>query len=158
MAEEYPPSTIQSKTIGDLNSSPCKRACSCACHSVYRVKTPTVLQNLVGSLLIRHNGLYGLNQACNEYSCRRSSYASIRISYRFPQWLLTRMVSSIITSIRLSGPQLSLVVPRVVSNKSDIFSYAFAGDIDGIAKLLQSGLASACDVSGAWGYTATLCR
>lgn len=134
-------------------SGPCKRACSCACHSVYRVKTPTVLQYLVGSLLVKHNGLYGLNQACNERSCRRSNTASLRISYRFPDWLLNRVVSSVILSNRIDGPQLSLVVPRIVPNTSDIFALCVAGNISAIAKLLGSGLASPCDMSASWGYT-----
>ncbi|KAL8752310.1 MAG: hypothetical protein Q9184_005776, partial [Pyrenodesmia sp. 2 TL-2023] len=134
-------------------SGPCKRTCSCACHSVYRVKTPTLLQYLVGSLLVKHNGLYGMNQACNERSCRRSNNASLRISYRFPDWLLNRVVSSVILSNRIDGPQLSLVVPRIVPDTSDIFALCVAGNINAVAKLLGSGLASPCDVRASWGYT-----
>ena len=152
-AEKHSTSHNHSFPKHDFNARQCKRACSCVCHSVYRVKTPVVLQSLVGSLFVKSHGLYGMNQACNEYSCQRSSTATVRISYRFPDWLLSRMVSSYITSNRLSGPQVSLAVPRIVSNKSDIFSYAFAGDIDGITKLLRAGLASACDISNVWGYT-----
>ncbi|KAL9598866.1 MAG: hypothetical protein Q9219_004206 [cf. Caloplaca sp. 3 TL-2023] len=122
-------------------------------NAVYRVKTPTVLQNLVGSLLIRSNGLYGMNQRCNEHSCRRSKSAKLSISYRFPDWLLNRMVSSVLISNHVNGPQVSLVAPRIVSNTSDIFLQSFAGNIDGVAKLLQSGLASSCDINGMWGYT-----
>lgn len=153
-AEKDSPQHLQKVNHRDpLNSSPCKRACSCACHSVYRIKTPQILESLVGSLLIKSNGLYGMNQACNEWSCRRSASATVRISYRFPDWLLNRMVSSLLVSNSVSGPQLSLVVPRVVSNTSDIFFHAFSGNIDGVAKLLQSGLASPCDISDLFGYT-----
>ena len=136
-----------------FQQGPCKRACSCACHSVYRVKSPSVLQSLVGSLLIKHNGLYGMNQACNENLCRRSASASIKVSYRFPEWLLNRMVSSFIVSNRLNGPQLSLVVPRIVPHASDIFFQASAGNLDGVANLLRTGLASPCDIDHRWGYT-----
>ena len=153
VSSKQPPSEVQGTRQHEVRSGSCKRACSCVCHSVYRVKTPTVLQSLVGSLLVRHNGLYGLNQACNEHSCRRSNSATVRISYRFPDWLLNRMVSSVLVSNHVNGPQLSLVIPRVVPNTSDIFFQAFAGNIDAVAKLLRSGLASPCDVSGMWGYT-----
>ena len=152
-AEKDPPGCVQKVNYPDLKSTPCKRACSCVCHSVYRIKTPHLLESLVGSLLIKSNGLYGMNQACNEWSCRRSASATIRISYRFPDWLLNRMVSSLLVSNSVCGPQLSLVVPRVVSNTSDIFFHAFSGNIDGVAKLLQSGLASPCDISDLFGYT-----
>ena len=154
VAEKDSALLIQKPSNLDSHSTVCKQACSCSCHSVYRLRTPSLLQALVGSLLIKSNGLYGLNQPCNEFSCRRSSSATVRISYRFPGWMLNRMISSLIVSNRLSGPQLSLVVPRVVSNTSDIFFHAFTGNIDGVAKLLQSGLASPCDISDGWGYTA----
>ena len=148
-------STRENQLIGKrtFNSNQCRRSCSCACHSVYRLKTPTIFQNVVGTLLVKSNGLYGMNQACNEFSCRRSSNASIRISYQFPEWLLNRMISSIIVSNSISGPQVSLVVPRVIPNSADIFFYTCEGDVDGVAKLLRAGLASPFDISKRWGYT-----
>lgn len=94
-----------------------------------------------------------MNQRCNEHSCRRSTSAKLSISYRFPEWLLNRLISSVIISNHVNGPQLSLVVPRIVPNTSDIFFQSFAGNVDAVAKLLQSGLASPCDISGMWGYT-----
>ena len=135
-------------------SNHCKPACGCACHRVYRVKSPHLFQNVFGSLLIKSSGLYGIAQACNEFSCSGNSSTSMRISYRFPDWFLSRMISSVIVSNRLCGPQLSLVVPRVVPSTSDIMSYAFAGNIDGIARLFESRLASPFDVSENFGYTA----
>ena len=144
-------------------SNHCKRACGCACHRIYRVKSPALFQNAFGSLLIKSSGLYGITQACNEFSCSGNSSTSMRISYRFPDWFLSRMISSVIVSNRLCGPQLSLVVPRVVPSTSDIMSYAFAGNIDGIARLFELRLASPFDVSENFGYTAlhvsgTMCR
>lgn len=134
--------------------SHCKPACSCACHRVYRIKSPHLFQSVVGSLLIRSNGLYGMTQPCNEFSCRRSSSTSMHISYRFPEWFLNRMISSVIVSNRLCGPQLSLVAPRVVSNTSEIMFHAFAGNIEGIARLFELGLASPFDTNDKFGYTA----
>lgn len=139
--------------IGTQRSSNCKRACGCACHSVYRLRSPSLLQSILGSLLVKSNGLYYLTQPCNEFNCHRNPSASVRISYRFPEWFLNRMISSTISTNRLSGPQLSLIVPRVVANTSDIFFHAFAGNIDGIARLFDSGLASPCDISEKYGFT-----
>ena len=143
----------QSSRRYDQQVRQCKKACSCVCHSVYRVKSPSVLRSLVGSLLVKSNGLYGLTQACNEFTCGRNSSVSVRISYRFPEWLLNRMVSTIIISNQVSGPQLSLVTPRVVSHISEIFGHAFQGNIDAVAKVFQLGLASPCDISSSYGYT-----
>ena len=95
-----------------------------------------------------------MTQPCNEFSCRRNASTSMRISYRFPEWFLNRMVSSVIISNRLCGPQVSLVAPRVVSNTSDIMFHAFAGNVDGIAKLFELSLASPFDMTDNFGYTA----
>ena len=57
-----------------------------------------------------------------------------------------------IISNRIDGPQLSVGAPRIVANKSDIFSHSFAGNINAIANLLRSGLTSPCDASAMWGY------
>lgn len=138
----------------DSTSSHCKPGCSCACHRVHRIKSPHLVRNAVGSLLIKSSGLYGMTQPCNEFSCRRNSSTSMRISYRFPEWFLNRMISSIIVSNQLCGPQVSLVAPRVVSNTSDIMFHAFAGNIDGIARLFELGLASPFDITDNFGYTA----
>ena len=135
-------------------SNHCKPACGCACHRVCRVKSPALFQNAFGSLLIKSSGLYGITQACNEFSCSGNSSTSMRISYRFPDWFLSRTISSVIVSSRLCGPQVSLVVPRVVPSTSDIMSYAFTGNIDGIARLFDLRLASPFDVSENFGYTA----
>ena len=64
------------------------------------------------------------------------------------------MISSVIISNRLCGPQVSLVAPRVVSNTSDIMFHAFSGNIDGIARLFELGLASPFDITDNFGYTA----
>ncbi|KAL2048490.1 hypothetical protein N7G274_000402 [Stereocaulon virgatum] len=132
---------------------PCKRACSCACHGVYRLKSPSVLQNVIGSLLVKSNGLYGLSQPCNEFSYRRNFSASIRLSYHFPEWLLNLMVSSIVISNQLTSPHLSLVAPRIVAYKFKIIDSAFAGSVDGITRLFELRLASSCDLSDDYGCT-----
>ena len=150
----------QKPTSGSLTttcgptSNHCKPACGCACHRVYRVKSPHLFQNAFGSLLIKSSGMYGISQACNKLSCSGNSSTTMRVSYRFPDWFLNRMISSVIVSNRLCGPQLSLVAPRIVPRTSDIMSYAFAGNIDGIARLFELRLASPFDVSENFGYTA----
>lgn len=110
----------------DASSRHCMPACSCACHKEHRFKSPRLFQNAVGSLLVESSGPYGMTQRCNEFSCRRIPSTSMRISYRFPEWFLNRMISSVIVSNRLCGPQVSLVAPRVVSNTSDIMFHAFS--------------------------------
>ena len=147
--------TPRSLTAGfDSSSSQCMPVCGCACHRVYRIRSPLLFQNAFGSLLVKFSGLYGLTKPCNEFSCRRNPSMSMCISIRFPRWFLDRTISSIIVSNRLSGPQLSLVALRVVPSISEIMSLAIAGNIDGIARLFELGLASPFDITDNYGYSA----
>ena len=143
----------QASAAKDYNALQVIKACSCACHAMTRIKTPDTLQKAFGSLLIKSNGLYG-SPACNEFSCRCHTNAKIQVSYRFPEWLFGRLISSVILSNRLDGPQLSLAMPRVVSYDSEIFFYARSGNIEGIMNLFEKGLAAPSDVNHTWGYSA----
>lgn len=153
-ASREKPDSPSLATRFNASSSHCKPGCSCACHRQYRFKSPRLFHNAVGSLLIKSSGFYGMTQPCNEFSCHRNPLTSMQVSYRFPEWFLNRMISSVIVSNRLCGPQLSLVTPRVVPNTSDIMFHAFAGNIDGIARLFERGLASPFDITDNFGYTA----
>ncbi|KAL9083577.1 MAG: hypothetical protein Q9159_005705 [Coniocarpon cinnabarinum] len=126
----------------------------CACHQQARIKTPSSLNQYVGSLLIKSSGLPGLKWACTEAKCKRRSHSSVQISYRFPEWFLNRMVSTIILSDQLSGPQCALVPARFVRNECDLFYFAKNGNIDGIKKLFSDGAASKYDVASHFNYTA----
>ena len=146
------PRTLTAKH--DPRASQCKPVCGCACHRTYRMRSPQSFQNAFGSLLIKSSGFHGLIQACNEFSCRRNRSTSMRISYTFPNWFLNCMISSIIVSNRLSPLQVSLVVPRVVPCTSEIMFHAIAGNVDGIARLFELGLASPFDITENYGYSA----
>ena len=132
----------------------CMSKCSCACHQISRFKSPTYLSYYFGSLLVKSNGIPGLKWACDEAKCKRRQQSTVHISYRFPEWLLNRMISSMILSDQMNGPQCSLISPRLVSNECDLFYYAKTGDIKGIQKLFSNRVASPFDVSVRFNYTA----
>ncbi len=131
----------------------CERACSCSCHSSYMIKTPFVLHPVIGSALIKATGIYGLRSDCTENNCRRSRSSNVKISYRFPSWLLDRILISVLASESWNSPQISLMAPRIISIYSDVFHYAHSGNVNGLVMLFESGLASPHDVSAEWGDT-----
>jgi hypothetical protein len=100
----------------------CLPMCECRCHKVVRLEMPPPLKQLVGTLRIGASGLpYFTN--CDMRSClRRSRISSVRVSYRFPPWLLRRAVSMLIKLRPLSGPEWLLRTQRVVSPQSLIFT------------------------------------
>ncbi|KAL8950603.1 MAG: hypothetical protein Q9222_003383 [Ikaeria aurantiellina] len=89
----------------------------------------------------------GTVQAVDEQALGEDKYKSLA---PVSSWVPS---SSWITSNYVNGPQLCLVVPRVVHFTSEIFYYASTGDIAGAAKLIGSGLASPCDISTNYGHT-----
>ena len=144
---------VQTQTTFGPTSNQCGLACSCVCHRSYRLKSPSILESIMGSILIRVNGLYGINPVCNEFSCSRRSSASIRIAYRFPEWFLDRIVFSVIEKNCYGRTTGTLMTPRIVPNDSAIFSLDEAGNIGGVAKLFDQGSASPDDIQDQRGFT-----
>lgn len=95
-----------------------------------------------------------LTPACDEIACKRSMHSSINVSYRFPPWLSSSALHSMLYTSRATGPQMSLTSTRIISRNSDIFCFAMQGDILGIKELFSKGLASPFDATNNYGYTA----
>jgi hypothetical protein len=131
----------------------CTPWCSCACHREWRFRTPRVLEQFVGSLFIGYSGLPVLRPPCNEQSCHLQSQPLTYVTYFFPKWFLTRMVTFMMTITPLAGPVASLKVQRTVPGNSDIFNFAKLGDMNGIKDLFDNGLASPHDVQFDSGIT-----
>ena len=143
---------MQTQTTFGPTSNQCRLAFSCVCHRSYRFESPSIVESIIGSILIRVNVLYGINPVCNEFSCSRRSSASIRIAYRFLEWFLDRIVFSVIEKNcygRITGTLMTL---RIVPNDSAIFSLAGAGNI-GVAKLFNQGSASPDDIQDQRSFT-----
>ncbi|KAL9087742.1 MAG: hypothetical protein Q9165_006509 [Trypethelium subeluteriae] len=63
------------------------------------------------------------------------------------------MFTLLLTTTPLAGPVASLKVQRTVPGSSDIFKVAMVGDVDGIRRLFENGLASPHDVQFESGVT-----
>ena len=128
--------------------------CSCSCHRVNKMKTPGSTQDILGTFTVHVRGMLRLTPACDEIACERSAHSSLRISYRFPPWLSSYALHSMIYSDRVAGPQMCLTSTRTVPRNSDIFCFAMQGDISGIQNLFTKRLASPFDNTHNYGYTA----
>ncbi len=134
--------------------SACQPWCSCACHTERRLRSPQLLDQVIGSLFIGYSGLPGLTRRCNQRSCHLQSQPMTYITYFFPQWFLARMISFVLSTTPLAGPVASLKVSRTVPGNSAIFEYAKRGDIIKMRSLFEGGLASPHDVQFESGITA----
>jgi hypothetical protein len=134
--------------------SACQPWCSCACHSEHRLRSPQLLDRVIGSLFIGYSGLPGLTRKCNQHSCHLRSQPMTYITYFFPQWFLARTISFVLSTTPLAGPVASLKVSRTVPGDSAIFYYAKTGNLTKIKALFEGGLASPHDVHFESGITA----
>ena len=131
----------------------CTPWCSCICHRERRLRTPRMLEQFIGSLFIGYSGLPVFRPPCNERSCHLQAQPLTYVTYFFPRWFLSRMVTFMMTVTPLAGPVASLKVQRTVPGSADIFTYAKLGDVDNIRRLFENGSASPHDVHSESGIT-----
>ena len=131
----------------------CTPWCSCSCHRETRLRTPRILEQFIGSLFVGYSGLPALRPPCNEKTCHLQAQPLTYVTYFFPRWFLSRMVTFMMTVTPLAGPVASLKVQRVVPGSADVFNFARLGDIDGMKALFEKGLASPHDVQYESGVT-----
>ena len=150
--------SIKTSAFLSKDSNECRFWCNCACHIRRKFSTPRLLKNFLGQLFIGYTGIKLMKQQCDQSSCHRGSKI-IQISYCFPPWFFTKLLFFSIATAPFDGPQLSLIVPRIVDEKAAVFFCARNGDVEGIKSLFESGTASPRDMSWIGGYTALhVCR
>ena len=103
-----------------------------------------------GLLFVGYSGLPILSPACTEKSCRwpSTNKSSIGITYYFPVWFVARILSVSLSFTLLSGPEMSLRMPRVVQRDSAIWDFAETGNTEGMQMMFAEGMASPYDVGG----------
>ena len=129
----------------------CSPNCRCSCHVQSVFKTPQLLQQITGYLLLGYSGRHILQQQCIP-SCLRKTLKSMQMTYFFPRWFVSRAIS--ISLSNTISPTLSIKSRRVVREVNQLFSLSKFGDVDGIRCLFDNRLASPDDVHIRWGKTA----
>lgn len=112
------------------------------------------MKQFLGSLFVGYNGIPSLSSKCNEKYCQGQSAPTLRLSYYFPSWFLNRTLQFAILGSCVGGPQISLSLPKVVADNSDVFVFAVQGNLDGMRSLFKRGAASPFDVGVGTGRTA----
>ncbi len=140
--------THQSELVQDLfhnlATQKCETLCSCVCHTRSVIKSPWILETIIGRINIQY---VGRRPACNEFHCRRLPECSFRVVYQFPKYVLSRYISMVMHNTPLSGPELLLRMPRMVSWSHMLWKYANNGELMAIQKLFAEGKASPYDVN-----------
>jgi flavodoxin len=152
----FPGKRVSFPDFHTRSSRNCAPQCSCRCHKILRLRTPNSWSMLLGSLLIavsRQNMREQLG-ICNEISCQASPRLALKMYYRFPSWLLYRLITLTIMMSPLDGPELLLRTQRIINPEALIFRYSRQGKTEEIKQLLASGQASVLDISADDGVSA----
>lgn len=121
----------------------CKMDCQCPCHRGNRLRSPQVLENLIGPLTVNQQIQLSRSKSCVSSNC----HSSFRASFIFPRWLLHRSLDFESRSSRDAGPQVTLKAPKYCPESAPIFWAARTGALTHIHELFLSGQASSSDVS-----------
>lgn len=135
ISQDSPPAAITQQ---------CKSLCSCVCHTRSIVKSPMVLDAIIGKMNLQ---CIGRRPSCNEFQCRRSTESSFKVVYQLPKFITSRYISLVMRHGALSGPEFLLRVPRVVSWSHLLWQYAKNGNLLAIQKLFAEGKASPYDLN-----------
>ena len=132
----------------------CKALCSCVCHARNIIRSPWILEAIIGKIHVQYAGW---RPACNEYRCRRSPESSFNVVYQLPKYVMNRYISITMQYTSLGGPEFLLRMPRMVSWSHLLWKYAINGDLLAIQKMFAEGKASPYDLnpqgSNALNYT-----
>lgn len=122
----------------------CKALCSCVCHAHSIVRSPWILETIIGKISVQYAGR---RPACNEFHCRRSSEYSFNVVYQLPKYIMSRYISMTMQYAPLSGPEFLLRMPRMVSWSHLLWIYATNDDLLAIQNLFAEGKASPHDLN-----------
>ena len=129
----------------------CSPTCRCRCHVQSVLKTPQLLQQITGYLLLGYSGSHILRQQCIP-SCLQKTLKSMQMTYFLPRWFVSRAISISISNT--VSPTFSIKSRKVVPEVNQLFSLSKFGDVDGIRRLFDNRLASPDDVHVRGGSTA----
>ena len=134
----------------------CSDHCTCVCHRRYTKRSPQFLNRVFGLLFLGYAGLPIMTPSCDSKECIQRASSVTMVSYRFPLWLLTRVVSFTIRLSNFEGPQFSLRVSRVIDGSSQIFGYIQHGQVNRVREVLQKRLITPFDISHTSGLSALM--
>ena len=143
---------VQRLTISDYQRarSTCRSGCICICHVPRRFQVVSA-NRLIGSLSIVSTAASGKQDRCTETLCSRQRGSVTKVTYRFPYWLLARIMCLTVSMQPQTGINMSLKALSVIPDDAEIMHFAKAGNLEGIRSLITLGLASPLDVNASWG-------
>lgn len=136
------PGSILLEVSTSIDEQPCPPFCKCQCHSRGQMRTPRVLRNMFGQLLLNYSALIRATP-CNYPPCRKRP-AKSQFMYYFPSWMVSRALQISEADHQLSSPWANWTyrVPIVVPSYEPLWAPVRTGNVGHLQKLFSSGEAT----------------
>lgn len=99
----------------------CLETCKCSCHVQKTVHVPSYLSRILGRGYMDSVGLPLRGNRCNDRTCKAPTAPCIKVAYILPTWVAMRMIYLRFTGSSPGGPDISIRVPRVLSEENPCF-------------------------------------
>lgn len=133
--------------VKQYRTASCPQRCLCKCHTDKQMRSPQLLDRLIGKLFLGYSHTPIFASSCNKATCGQLPFCFITITYLFPTWFLHQILSMFFVCTKRDGPGLSLKMLRIRSDNDEVFHSATIGDITRIKLLFAKGEASPFDVA-----------
>jgi hypothetical protein len=133
---------------------PCKPRCPCQCHKPGYFKSPAFLRTTLGILYGGYLSFPALKKSCDwPKLCKGSTEGRLSVTYVFPEWFMSSVLSVAVRLTPVGTPDLSLRMMRVRRRTDDIFQFATDSSLDKMHDLLVAGKGSVIDITAEDGHT-----
>ena len=146
-----PNTTLESRIESIELTRPYIVRCACHCHSVFFLRSPTILNPLIGQLHVFFKGSIFRGCVCASRRCKnRGRSAQMQVAYRTP---LSFARKAYVFNKRLGiyeNPEAPWTVRNVISFHNSAYYDARHGNVDQLKYLLSTGAArpTDCDTAG----------
>jgi hypothetical protein len=147
---------VQGRAILSVVTRTCSTWCSCSCHTRRRLKTPSILHDVFGSLFVGYTGFPSQGRQCTETTCAAYDGGApfrAEVKYFFPSWLLNKALIASFSNMFL-GPTLSFSIRNVIPLNSPLFIATQRSWVEDLRYMFSHQLARPNDIGGLYGDTA----
>ena len=150
---------LWSTTIALRLTERCDIGCKCTCHQQKRVRSPSSLSHVFGSLFIGYVGFPSLFSQCGfgNICCEKTEIKG-SITYVFPLWFAALAVMINVEQLQRRSPQMLIRCLRVRPFSSTPFQAVAQNQVDHVKSLIVESQASVLDVDEIGRSLLTVCR
>ena len=114
----------------------CSIRCSCACHASYKSRSPQIFDSIIGGFFIGYTCIPFFTPRCTMSSCAKLPCINFVVTYFFPQWFSSRVLTAILKHSQYNDLKFCLRVYKWRSDSVPVSTHIIQGNLSAIKSLL----------------------